>query len=109
MTLAELRAIDEARTPGPWVANECDVYLGVDGTPDFDVAFGWEFRGHIYDEGGHRPADATAIATHANAFPLLLAIAEAAAELVDSARPDGLGLGSFGRLVDALDALEETT
>ncbi len=80
MNLAELRAIDEARTPGPWEAEGCGIWLGIRrDTPD-----GFDFEGRIYDEGGHTEADAAAIAAHANAFPFLLAIAEAAAALADA-------------------------
>ncbi len=122
MTLAELRAIDEARTPGPW-AWSGDSPDGVephvcphggdweDHGPDLRTPSTFVITSHGYDASSLSIslADAAAITTHANTYPLLLAIAEAATELVDSARPDGLGLGSFGRLTDALDALEETT
>lgn len=89
--LDAIKARAEAATPGPWVQGYPDDLPGesrdVFFQPEFrdtGEGYGATYTGRIYDEGGHTAADAAFIAYARTDVPLLLAVAEAAAALMDN-------------------------
>ena len=92
--LEDIKAREQAATPGPWVAGYPDgrspetVFM----QPVFESEtwedrevnwYGYGTEGTIFDEGGHTAADAAFIAHAREDVPALLAVAEAAGRLLD--------------------------
>jgi hypothetical protein len=100
-----LRELDSAATPGPWKEYlrgyvVADASPQDDATPDDEV--GTYFSAELY--GPNIDADAALIPEARNALPKLLAIAEAARDVLENVSPDDDHEGAF---LDYLVPFEE--
>jgi hypothetical protein len=106
--LAELRALDAARTPGPWEVVPSAEYFAGRRTRrvgwGLTSASGWIARGSLEEAD----ENAAAIAAALNALPGLLVVAEAASAAVEAAGTNDWPV-NCDRLRMALEALGDAS
>jgi len=109
MTVEELKQALEAATPGPFACDPLDIGLvgnvsTVDGDPFAMTSERPERAGDVVRQKQQRQANARLIVAAVNNLPKLVAVAEAAENAVDGARPClGADLDALAKAIEELN------